>query len=198
MFNYWIFIFVLFSSIFPLIAILKTRGVFAIKSIVGLFIVFRFLTDFLCFYFETFFKNSNPLFHFTLPINFLLIFLLFSKEISMKKSQIPIYIIVISASILDFKNNTIMGPISIISSVTYLLISIIGSYVIYHVEINNNIKYLIFPITAYYALLFFYSLFEVQIGNSKELYNSFFIIIALATFFLNIIFTKGVWLKRIK
>lgn len=198
MFNYWIFIFVLFSSIYPLIAILKTRGVFAIKSIVGLLIVFRFLTDFFCFYFETFLKNSNPLFHFTLPINFLLTFLVFSKEISLKKSQIPIYLIVIIASIIDFKNNTIMGPISIISSVTYFLISIIGSYVIYNVEINNSIKYVIFPLTAYYALLFFYSLFEVQIGNSKELYNTFFIIIASATLLLNITLTRGLWLKKIK
>jgi hypothetical protein len=198
MFNEALYYFVLFSSIIPLIAIFKTKGVFALKSIIGLLIAFRFLTDFLCFYFETYINNSNPLFHATLPINFLLIFLVFSQEISLKKIQKPIFLIVLIASFLDFSINTIVGPISIINSVTYLLISSIGSYVIYHVEINTNIKYVIFPFTAYYSLLFFYSLFEVQISKSKELYVSFFIIVASATLLLNVTLTRGLWLKKIK
>ena len=81
MFNEALYYFVLFSSIIPLIAIFKTMGVFALKSIFGLLIAFRFLTDFLCFYFETYLNNSNLLFHVTLPINFLLIFLVISQEI---------------------------------------------------------------------------------------------------------------------
>ncbi|MBP5982266.1 MAG: hypothetical protein KA734_00980 [Fluviicola sp.] len=198
MFNEALYYFVLFSSIIPLIAIFKTKGVFALKSIIGLLIAFRFLTDFLCFYFETYLNNSNPLFHVTLPINFLLIFLVISQEISLKKIQKPIFLIVLIASFFDFSINTIVGPTSIINSVTYFLISSIGSYVIYHIEINTNIKYVIFPLTAYYSLLFFYSLFEEQICKSAELYDSFFIIVASATLLLNVTLTRGLWLKKIK
>lgn len=198
MFNYWIFYFVLFSSILPLIVLVKTNGVIALTSIVGQFIAFRFLTDFLCFCFETYVNNSNPLFHVTLPLNFLLIFRVFSRDISLKKIQTPVYLIVFITAIIDIANNTIFGPITYNISVTYFLISIIGSYVIYHVEINSSIKYVIFPVTFYYSVLFFYSLFEVQIQTSTELFESFFLIHASITLLLNLTFTRGLWLKKVK
>lgn len=198
MFNYWIFYFVLFSSILPLIVLVKTNGVIALTSIVGQFIAFRFLTDVLCFFFETYLNNSNPLFHVTLPLNFLLIFRVFSRDISLKKIQTPVYLIVFITAIIDIANNTIFGPITYNNSVTYFLISIIGSYVIYHVEINSSIKYVIFPVTFYYSVLFFYSLFEVQIDTSTELFESFFLIHASITLLLNLTFTRGLWLKKVK
>lgn len=198
MFNYWIFYFVLFSSILPLIVLLKTNGVVALTSIVGQFIAFRFLTDFLCFLFETYLNNSNPLFHVTLPLNFFLIFKVFSRDISLKKIQKPVYLIVLISAIIDITNYTIYGPNPIIISVTYFFISIIGSYVIYNVEINPFIRFVIFPITLYYALLFFHGLFVVQIDTSKELFDSFFLIHASITLLLNLTFTRGLWLKKVK
>jgi hypothetical protein len=122
----------------------------------------------------------------------------FSRDVSLKKIQKPVYLIVFITAIIDIANNTIFGSTTYNNSVTYFLISIIGSYVIYHVEMNSSIKYVIFPITFYYSVLFFYSLFEVQIDRSNELFESFFLIHASITLLLNLIFTSGLWLKKVK
>lgn len=174
-----------------------TKGNFFIYSVFGSFIIFRFITDLSCFIFELIFGNSNPVFHFTLPINAILIFHLFNNEFNFKNLLIPFYTIITILFIDDLYFNSLFESSSTINIGTYFLISSMGFFGTLLKGLTNNSKTIIFPITAYYSMLFFYAIFEPFVDKSIFIYNSLFYLIALITLSLNLIFSRTIWLKKI-
>lgn len=195
--EFWIYIVVLFSSTIPLVFLLKSRGYLFLNSEFGKLIAFRFLTDILCFIFEIIIENSNPVFHFTLPINFYLIYKIYSKAFNLNSIRFPVFSIIIAVFCFEILNNSIMESNQLINVISYFLISTLGFVVIIKVPLNAYIKNVIFPIIGYYSILFFYSIFEEQIDKSIFLYDYLFYIFAAITLTLNIIFTRTIWLKKV-
>lgn len=192
----FLFYLVLFSSILPLMVLL-IKGKNAVPLATKQVLYFRFLTDVLCFFFTIYVKNSNPLFHFTLLINFFLIYHVIRQSYSFQKWNVPILLLPILIFAWEILNNSIFDSIILLNTVTYLLISILGCYVMYRVRLNSYVSYVIFPLTAYYASLFFYALFQEQIDHSVNLYNKLFYVFAALTFLLNFTFTRTIWLKKL-
>lgn len=198
MFNEGVYYFVLFSSVIPVLVLIITKRMLYINDVYVQLICFRFLTDILCFCFEYYLHNSNPLFHFTLPINFYLIFKVFSREYRFQKIHMFLFTLILLVFVIEIFPNSIFGTVSYLNLVTNFLISALGCFVIYKVELNRVLNHVVFPITIYYSILFFYSLFQAQIDHSTQLYSSLFIVLASSTLFLNLILSRGLWLMKVK
>jgi hypothetical protein len=192
----YLFYFVLFTSIFPLLA-LWVKGHQSIPLAVKLVLYFRFFTDVLCFVFTIYEGNSNPVFHFTLLINFYLIFNVMRQSYSFQKWNIPILLLSFAIFIWEMGNNSLFDSIILLNTLTYLLIAILGCFVIYRIHLNPYVNYVIFPLTAYYACLVFYALFQQEIDHSVRIYDKLFYVFAALTFLLNFTFTRTIWLKKL-
>ncbi len=195
--DFWIYIVVLFSSAIPLVFLLKSRGYLFLNSEFGKLISFRFLTDALCFLFEITIENSNPLFHFTLPINFYLIYNIYSKVYGLKSLKTPLFSVVLGVFCYELYKSSILESNQLINVISYFLISLLGFVIIVKVPFNDYIKNVIFPIVGYYSILFFYSIFEDQIDNSIFIYDYIFYVFAFTTLSLNLIFSRAIWLKKV-
>ena len=80
---------------------------------------------------------------------------------------------------------------------SYFLISFLGLYGILWNGLTKNSKTIIFPILAYYSILFFYAIFEPYVDKSIFIYDSLFYIFAFITLSLNLIFSRAIWLKKV-
>jgi hypothetical protein len=159
--------------------------------------LFRVLTDLSCILTDFLLHNSNPTFFFSLPINGVLILMLFHKHLQtpFSKRFFRFSLLLISFT---FIYQLFFGSMYAIDStmnlLTYSLIVLSGMYVIYQSKNSRFLTSIVYPLCAYHAPLIFYSLFEIQIHSSKELYNQVYIYSSTLTLALNLFFCRTVWL----
>lgn len=176
---------------------LKTKGVFYIYQPFGGLLTFRFITDLSCFILEHTLNNSNPVFHFALPINAILTFRVLNYDFNFKNLSLPYYFLVAILFLNDVYNNSFIESSSTINIGTYFLISFLGFYGTLLNGLTKNAKTIIFPILGYYTILFFYAIFEPYVDKSIFIYDSIFYVFAFTTLSLNLIFSRAIWLKKV-
>ena len=143
--------------------------------------------------------NSNPVFHFTIPINLLLIMFLFNQDIKLSKKLSLLLILIgiilfcldlfVTASINEVNQSSVLY--------SYTIISILGWVYLYKCQFKNESKHFLIPISIYYTTLIFHALFEVEIGKSERIYDFVFLLFAGLTLLLNLSFTRAIWLRKI-
>lgn len=79
--KHFYFFVVIASSTLPVITWLVKRRPFILNDLFGMLLVFRVLTDLSCILTDFLLHNSNPTFFFSLPINGILILMLFHKHL---------------------------------------------------------------------------------------------------------------------
>jgi hypothetical protein len=198
MYSNWYYLFVLGSSIFPLLALFFKTQIgekFNLTFIIFLFV--RFLSDFICLFFEHLYGNSNPVFYFSLFVQYLLIIELFYLGLQIKKFKPHLILLGILLFTVDFVINKSFFYNNYISTVySYTIFSALGWYYLYNgikIELYRNV---LIPITLFYTPLFFYSIFENKIDNSESLYKTIFFLFSGLTLLLNIFFARAVWLMK--
>jgi hypothetical protein len=199
MFNFWIYNFVLCSSVIPFITFFLIKRKKVKLDVFFFFILFRLITDISCLIMENFIGNSNPVFHFTIPINLLIIMFLFNQEIKLSNNLSLLFMIIgIIVFFLDlFVTSSIkeVNQFSVLYS--YTIISIFGWIYLYKCQFTNVSKHFLVPISIYYTTLIFHALFEVEIVKSERIYDIIFLLFASLTLLLNLSFTRAIWLRKV-
>lgn len=190
------FYIVIASSSLPVIAWLVKRRPFILNDLFGRLLVFRVLTDLSCVLTDFLLHNSNPTFFFSLPINGILILMLFHRHLQtpFSKRFFRMSLFLIAGTFIYqllfvsmFSNDPMMNLL------TYSLTIFFGIYISYHSIDRRFINAIVFPLCLYYAPLIFYSLFEIQIHSSAELFKLVFFLIGTLTLALNFFFCRTVW-----
>lgn len=198
--KHFYFFVVIASSTLPVITWLVKRRPFILNDLFGRLLVFRVLTDLSCVLTDFLLHNSNPTFFFSLPINGILILMLFHKHLQTPFSK-RFFRISLLLIFCTFIYQLLFGSMYAIDStmnlLTYSLIVLSGISVLYQSKNRRFLNSIVFPLCLYYAPLIFYSLFEVQIHSSKELFNHVYIYSASLTLALNLFFCRTVWLGPI-
>ena len=199
MFSYWIYNIVLCSSAIPFITFFVTKRKKVKLDIFFFFILFRLITDISCLIMENIVGNSNPVFHFTIPINLLLIMFLFNQDIKLsKKLSLLLKLIGIILFSLDLFVTASINEVNQSSVLySYTIISILGWVYLYKCQFKNESKHFLIPISIYYTTLIFHALFEIEIENSETIYEFVFLLFAGLTLLLNLSFTRAIWLRKI-
>lgn len=191
------FYIVIASSSLPVIAWLVKRRPFILNDLFGRLLVFRILTDLSCVLTDFLLHNSNPTFFFSLPINGILILMLFHSHtqtpFSKRFFRLSLFLIACTfiyqlLFVSMFSNDPMMNLL------TYSLTVFFGIYISYHSMDRRFLNAIVFPLCMYYAPLIFYSLFEIQIHSSAELFKHVFVWIGTLTLALNLFFFRAVWL----
>lgn len=195
--KHFYFFVVIASSTLPVMTWLVKRRPFILNDLFGRLLVFRVLTDLCCVLTDFLLHNSNPTFFFSLPINGILILMLFHRHLQtpFSKRFFRMSLFLIAGTFIYqllfvsmFSNDPMMNLL------TYSLTVFFGIYISYHSIDRRFINVIVFPLCLYYAPLIFYSLFEIQIHNSAELFKHVFVLIGTLTLALNLFFLKAVWL----
>ena len=195
--KHFYFFVVIASSTLPVMTWLVKRRPFILNDLFGRLLVFRVLTDLCCVLTDFLLHNSNPTFFFSLPINGILILMLFHRHLQtpFSKRFFRMSLFLIAGTFIYqllfvsmFSNDPMMNLL------TYSLTVFFGIYISYHSIDRCFINVIVFPLCLYYAPLIFYSLFEIQIHNSAELFKHVFVLIGTLTLALNLFFLKAVWL----
>ena len=195
--KHFYFFVVIASSALPVIAWFIKQRPFILNDLFGRLLVFRVLTDLSCVLTDFLLHNSNPTFFFSLPINGILILMLFHKHLQtpFSKRFFRMSLFLIAGTFIYqllfvsmFSNDPMMNLL------TYSLTVFFGIYISYHSIDRRFINVIVFPLCLYYAPLIFYSLFEIQIHNSAELFKHVFVLIGTLTLALNLFFLRAVWL----
>lgn len=193
------FFVVIASSSLPVIAWFVKRRPFILNDLFGRLLLFRVLTDVSCILTDFLLHNSNPTFFFSLPINGILILMLFHKHLqtpfSKRFFRSSILLIACTFSyqwlfVSMFSDDPMMNLL------TYSLTVFFGIYLNYHSNEREFINAIVFPLCLYYTPLIFYSLFEIQIHSSSELFIRVFVWIGTLTLLLNLWFLRVVWLGQ--
>ena len=193
------FFIVIASSTLPVIVWFVKERPFILNDVFGMLLVFRVLTDLSCVLTEIFLNNSTPTFFFSLPINGILILLLFHKHLQTPFSKKFFRMSLLFISGLFLYQLMFVSMFSIdpmMNLLTYSLIVLSGISVIYQSKDRRFLNTIVFPLCAYYAPLIFYSLFEIQIHSSRELFDQVYVWSATLTLALNLFFCRTVWLKQ--
>lgn len=195
--KHFYFFVVIASSALPVIAWFIKQRPFILNDLFGRLLVFRVLTDLSCVLTDLLLHNSNPTFFFSLPINGILILMLFHRHLQtpFSKRFFRMSLLLIAGTFIYqllfvsmFSNDPMMNLL------TYSLTVFFGIYISYHSIDRRFINVIVFPLCLYYAPLIFYSLFEIQIHNSAELFKHVFVLIGTLTLALNLFFLRAVWL----
>lgn len=195
--KHFYFFVVIASSALPVIAWFIKQRPFILNDLFGRLLVFRVLTDLSCVLTDFLLHNSNPTFFFSLPINGILILMLFHRHLQtpFSKRFFRMSLFLIAGTFIYqllfvsmFSNDPMMNLL------TYSLTVFFGIYISYHSIDRRFINVIVFPLCLYYAPLIFYSLFEIQIHNSAELFKHVFVLIGTLTLALNLFFLRAVWL----
>jgi hypothetical protein len=199
MFNFWIYNSVLCSSAIPFFTFFVIQRKKVKFDAFFFFILFRLITDISCLIMENRVGNSNPVFHFTIPINFLFIMYLFNKEIKLSNSINVLFTII--AFFLFWLDLFITSSINEVNQFSvlfsYTIIAVFGWIYLYKCQFKKASKNFLIPISIYYTTLIFHALFEIEIENSETIYDFVFLLFAGLTLFLNLSFTRAIWLTKI-
>lgn len=197
--KHFYFFVVIASSTLPVMTWLVKRRPFILNDLFGRLLVFRVLTDLSCVLTDFLLHNSNPTFFFSLPINGILILMLFHKHLetpfSKRFFRISLFLIA-GTFIYQLLFVSMHSNDPMMNLLTYSLIVFFGIYISYHSIDRRFINAIVFPLCLYYAPLIFYSLFEIQIHNSAALFKHVFFLIGTLTLALNLFFCRTVWLGQ--
>lgn len=177
MYSNWYYLFVLGSSVFPLLALFFKTQIgekFNLTFIIFLFV--RFLSDFICLFFEQLYGNSNPVFYFSLFVQYLLIIELFYLGLQIKKFKPHLILLGILLFTVNFVINKSFFYNNYISTVySYTIFSALGWYYLYNgikIELYRNV---LIPITLFLLHCFFIPFLKTKlITQNHFIKRSFF------------------------
>jgi len=157
----------------------------------------RFLTDLSVFVLEKTIHNSLPTFHFSGPVQFILILELFYLvgRFKLKKSFFIVIALVFSALDLFITSN--LFDSNVLSALYHnLAIIFIGFRIFLSHEGTKFERLILESITIYYAVLIFYIYFFDETTYSKELMDYIMVFVCSVILVLNGIFTYSLCLNH--
>lgn len=202
MISYLYYNIVLGSSILPLLILgfqnfKKTYKNDKFKTVFTILLMVRFLTDVGSFVLEKTIKNSFPIFHFAIPIMFILIldlFYLIGEFKNFKKYLIIFGLLFFGLDLTITANLFCNNHFSTLYA--YLIISILGWMFLLKNKGTHFQRQVLISITLYYTPLTLYSYFENEIYSSKALSDLLLNFFVSFNLILNLLFTRALWLNR--